>query len=33
MLPRNWIVRVPLAPVIWPNAVEVGLEVPMSKNG
>ena len=34
MLARNCIVRVLLvAPVIWPNVVEVGLEFAMSKNG
>ncbi len=33
MLARNCIVRVPLAEVIWPNEVEVGPEVAMSKNG
>ena len=34
MLARNCIVRVLLvAPVIWPNVVEVGLEFAMSKKG
>src|SRR5262245_15192639 len=32
-LARNCIVRVPLAEVIWPNDVDVGPEVAMSKNG